>query len=324
MNKRVVILSRNPALHSTARLEQAARERDLVVRVIDYTRCVLTVSELGPMVYYQGEPVRADVIIPRIGASHTVNGTAVVRHFELCGVDNPNPAAGITASRDKITAMQTLIGAGLPVPRTAAGGTPRENGALIASVGGAPVVVKLIEGTHGAGVVLAESDASADAVVSAMRAAGGQVLVQQFVRDADGSDIRAFIVGGRVVGAMKRQAPPGEFRANLHLGGTARRIRLSDTERDLALRAAAAFGLNIAGVDLLRTANGPVVLEINNSPGLEGIEEATGINIADRIMEFIQFGTLDRYSASHDDSESAPEPAIGSADEDGAERVAAP
>lgn len=300
MRSRLIILSRNAGLYSTNRLELAARQRNINVRVVDYLRCTLVVGPDGPQVHYMGAPIFADTILPRIGASQTLFGTAVVRQFELAGARSLNPALGIARSRDKITAMQHMCANGIPMPWSAAGGSPKDNAPLIAGVGGAPVVVKLIEGTHGAGVVLAESDSTADAVISAMRAAGGQVLVQRFLEDAKGADIRAFVVADRVVGAMMRQASDGEFRANLHLGGSARRVKLSDEERDLAIRAAKAFELGVAGVDLLRTDSGPVVLEINSSPGLEGIEQTTGIDIADRIMEFVEHGTLDRYTASKD------------------------
>jgi ribosomal protein S6--L-glutamate ligase len=291
--KKIGILSRGSSLYSTTRIEQAALKRGHRVRVIDYSRCVLTVGPDGAQVLYQGDTLDFDYVIPRVGASQTYLGTAVVRHFEAMGIRCLNGSDAIWNSRDKLTAMQIMARAGIPMPRTSFASHPRDTSLMIDGVGGAPVVVKLTESTQGSGVMLADTRQTADSMVSSMRAVNAQLVVQEFIAEARGADIRAFVVGNQVVAAMVRQAADGEFRANLHLGGCASRIRLTRDERDIAVRAARATGLQVAGVDILRSTRGPLVLEVNSSPGLEGIEDTTGVDVAERIMEFVERGELE-------------------------------
>jgi ribosomal protein S6--L-glutamate ligase len=285
---RLGILSRNPTLYSTMRLERAALERGHTVRILDASRCCLIVDADGPRVSYLGEPLALDALLARVGASQTHQGAAVVRHLSLMGVPCFNSAEAILASRDKLAAMQRLAQAGLPQPPTAFGGSTRDTAWIVQQLGGAPVVVKVSEGTHGSGVVRAGTEQEAEAMVGALRSTGAWVVVQHFVAEARGRDVRAFVVGGDVVAAMQRQAAAGEFRANLHLGARAAPVTLSDEEREVAARAARAFGLHIAGVDLVRSEAGPMVLEVNSSPGLEGIEETSGIDLATAIVRHVE------------------------------------
>jgi ribosomal protein S6--L-glutamate ligase len=282
------ILSRNRSLYSTSRLVDAAKARGHEVRVVDYLRCYMNITTARPEVLYAGESLHFDAVIPRIGASYTFYGTAVVRQFEMRGVYAVNESQAITRARDKLRSMQLLARAGVGLPVTSFAHSSRDIDGLLDVVGGAPVVVKLLEGTQGLGVVLAETRKAAESVVGAFRQLDANILVQEFIKEAKGADIRAFIVGGKVIASMKRQGAPDEFRSNLHRGGSATPIKLTSIERATAVRAAKAMGLNVAGVDMLQSSHGPLVLEVNSSPGLEGIEEASGVDVADRIIRFIE------------------------------------
>ncbi|HEX9890110.1 MAG TPA: 30S ribosomal protein S6--L-glutamate ligase [Nitriliruptorales bacterium] len=286
---KIAILSRNASLYSTRRLKEAAEQRDHEVRVIDYLRCVMDITSHRPAVLYGGNPLeQVDAIIPRIGASHTFYGTAVVRQFETMGVYPTNESQGISRSRDKLRSLQLLAAEGVALPVTSFAHSTKDIDGLIELVGGAPVVVKLLEGTQGLGVVLAETKKAAESVIGAFRQLNANILVQEFIKEAGGSDIRAFVVGNRIVAAMQRTAVPGEFRSNVHRGGKTSRIRLTPEERATAKRAAKILGLNVAGVDLMRSNHGSVVVEVNSSPGLEGIEAATGVDVAGEVIEFIE------------------------------------
>lgn len=286
---KIAILSRNPNLHSTARLRAAAEARDHTVRIIDYLRCYMNITAHRPTVIVQGtELTDVDAIIPRIGASHTFYGTAVVRQFEMMGVFTANESQAISRARDKLRALQLLARNGLGLPVTGFAHSTKDIDGLLETVGGPPIVVKLTEGTQGMGVVLAETRKAAESVIAAFRQLDANILVQEYIKEAGGTDIRAFVVGTRVVASMQRQSAPGEFRSNLHRGGTAERIRLTPEERSMAVRAARTMGLNVCGVDLVRSRHGPLVLEVNSSPGLEGIEAATGTDVATRIVEWIE------------------------------------
>ncbi len=286
---RIAILSRKATLYSTHRLKEAGEQRGHEMRVVDYLRCYMNITAHKPQVLYQGKPLeRFDAIIPRIGATHTFYGTAVVRHFEMMGVFPTNESQSISRSRDKLRCMQLLSREGIGLPVTGFAHSTKDIEGLINIVGGAPLVIKLLEGTQGIGVILAETTKAAEAVIEAFRGLHANILVQEFIREAGGSDVRAFVVGERVVASMKRQAPAGEFRSNIHRGGTADKIKLTPEERSTAVRAAKAMGLKVAGVDIIRSNHGPVVLEVNSSPGLEGIEDATGVDVAGKIVEFIE------------------------------------
>lgn len=285
---KILILSRNPALYSTARQVEAAQQRGHEVEVIDYLRCHMRITTNTPQVVFLGRSLEEfDAVIPRIGATHTFYGTAVVRQFQEAGVYTVNTSAAISRSRDKLRSLQILAGAGIDMPATGFGHATRDIEGLLETVDGAPLVVKLLEGTQGKGVVLAETKKSAESVIGAFRQLDANFIVQKFISEANGSDIRAFVVGNRVVAAMMRTAPPGEFRSNVHQGGTVQNIKLTPKERGLAIRAAKAMGLNVAGVDLIRSDDGPLLLEINSSPGLQGIEAASGIDVAGEIIEFL-------------------------------------
>jgi ribosomal protein S6--L-glutamate ligase len=286
---KIAILSRNSSLYSTSRLKEAAEAREHEVRVIDYLRCVIDITSHRPALWYGGNKLESfDAVIPRIGASHTFYGTAVVRQFEMMGVYAVNESQSIQRSRDKLRSLQLLAAEGVGLPVTSFAHSYKDITGLIDLAGGAPLVVKLLEGTQGMGVVLAETRKAAESVIGAFRQLNANVIVQEFIKEAGGSDIRAFVVGNRVVAAMERRAAPGEFRANVHRGGEARRVRLTPEERAAAKRAARILGLNVAGVDLMRSNHGPVVLEVNSSPGLEGIEGATNVDVAGRTIEFIE------------------------------------
>jgi ribosomal protein S6--L-glutamate ligase len=286
---RVAVLSRNPALYSTRRLVEAAQERGHTVEVLDTLRCTGHLTATGPEVHYEGARIEPpDVLIPRIGASITSYGLSVVRQFEAMGVWALNPAVGVTRSRDKLRAHQFLAKKGIALPRTAFAHQADAADDLIRSVGGPPVVVKLLEGTQGVGVVLCETRKAAESVIQAFRGMKAHLLVQEFIREAGGADVRLFVVGDKVVAGMKRQAADGEFRSNLHRGGTAEALRISPEERRTAVLACKALGLRVAGVDVLQSDRGPLVLEVNSSPGLEGIERATGIDVAARIVAFAE------------------------------------
>lgn len=284
----IAILSRNEKLYSTRRLKEAAKSRGHDVRVIDYLRCYMDITSKQPRVLFQGEELCPDAIIPRIGASNTFYGTAVVRQFEMMGVFTINESQGITRSRDKLRSMQLMARDGIGLPSTGFAHSTKDIDGVIGVAGGAPLVVKLIEGTQGVGVVLAETKKAAEAVIEAFRGLNANILVQQFIKEAGGSDIRCFVVDGKVIASMKRQGAPGEFRSNLHRGGSANVIKLSPRERSTAKKAAKSMGLAVCGVDILQSNSGPVVMEVNSSPGLEGIEGATNLDVAGKIIEFIE------------------------------------
>lgn len=286
---RIAVLSREEHNYSTHRLVTEGEKRGHVVEVIDTTRCYMALSALAPEVHYDGQRLpRYDAVVPRIGASITAYGTAVVRQFETIGTYCVNGSDGITASRDKLQAHQILARHKIGMPMTAFAASPKDTGNLISLVGGAPLIVKLLESTQGKGVVLAETKKAAESVISAFRGLRASFLVQHFVKEAAGEDIRCLVIGGKVVAAMKRTGAEGDFRSNLHQGGRAEPVRITKEERDTAVRAAKAFRLNLAGVDLLRASDGPKVLEVNSSPGFEGIEKATGKNIAGLMFEEIE------------------------------------
>lgn len=282
------ILSRNAKLYSTYRLKEAALERGHDVRVVDYLRCYMNITSAKPKVLFRGEELSFDAIIPRIGASYTFYGTAVVRQFEMLGVYPVVESQAIDRSRDKLRSLQLLARAGVGLPVTSFAHSIQDIEGLLEIVGGAPVVVKLLEGTQGLGVVLAETKKAAESVIGAFRQLDENILVQEFIKEAKGADIRCFVVGGKVVAAMRRQGAPGEFRSNLHRGGSAESVKLTAMERATAVKAAKTMGLNVAGVDLLQSNHGPLVLEVNSSPGLEGIEAASGLDVAGKIIEFIE------------------------------------
>ncbi|MHC5010197.1 MAG: 30S ribosomal protein S6--L-glutamate ligase [Planctomycetota bacterium] len=286
---KIVILSRKSSLYSTRRLVEASEQRNHDVRVIDYLRCYMNITSHNPKVMYQGEPLEGiDAVIPRIGASHTFYGTAVVRQFEMMGVFPTNESQAITRARDKLRSLQLLSRRGIGLPITGFAHATKDIGGLISMVGGAPLVVKLTEGTQGIGVILAETNTAARAVIEAFRGLDANILVQEYIKEAGGSDLRCFVVGDRVVAAMRRSGAPGEFRSNIHRGGTAEKVKLTPEERSTAVRSCKAMGLSVAGVDILRSNHGPVVMEVNSSPGLEGIEGATGLDVAGKVIEFIE------------------------------------
>ncbi|WP_321369000.1 30S ribosomal protein S6--L-glutamate ligase [uncultured Desulfuromusa sp.] len=286
---KIAILSRNPNLYSTRRMVEAGTELGHEVKVIDPLRCYMTIASQRPTIHYKGEELSGfDALIPRIGASITFYGTAVARQFEMMGVYNVNESVAISRSRDKLRSLQLLARKGVGLPVTGFAHSTQYTNDLIDQVGGAPLVIKLLEGTQGIGVVLAETRKAGESVIEAFRGLDANILVQEFIKEADGADIRCLVVGDKVVAAMKRQGKEGEFRSNLHRGGNASIARLTPEERLTAARAAKIMGLNVAGVDLLRSNHGPVVMEVNSSPGLEGIETATGKDVAGMIIRFIE------------------------------------
>ncbi len=285
---KIAILSRNPKLYSTRRFVEAGEKLGHQVDVIDTMHCYMDVTSSRPSVRYKGRALpRYDAVIPRIGASVTFYGTSVVRQFEMMGTFSINESVAISRSRDKLRSLQLLSRKGIGMPRTGFANHPDRIDDLIKNVGGAPVVIKLLEGTQGIGVVLADTAKTAEAIIEAFMGLNASILVQEYIEEAGGADIRCLVVGGKVIAAMKRQGAPGEFRSNLHRGGSASLVRLSPAERKTAVDAAKTMGLNMCGVDILRSKNGPMVMEVNSSPGLEGIETATGKDIAGMIIEFI-------------------------------------
>ena len=285
---RVAVLSREDN-YSTRRLVEEGEKRGHVVEVIDTTRCYMALNALAPEVHYDGKRLaRYDAVIPRIGASITSYGTAVVRQFETIGTFCVNSSQGITASRDKLHAHQLMARHKIGMPNTAFAASPKDTNSIVGLVGTAPLIVKLLESTQGKGVVLAETKKAAESVIDAFRGLKANFLVQNFVKEAAGEDIRCFVIGGKVVASMRRTGAEGDFRSNLHRGGTAEAVKISKAERDVVLKATKAFGLHMAGVDLLRASDGPKVLEVNSSPGLEGIEGASGKNIAGTLYEMIE------------------------------------
>ena len=287
---KIAILSRNKKLYSTRRLIEAGEARGHEVQYFDTLKCYVDIASHRPSVHYKGQKLEGfDAVIPRIGASITFYGASVLRQFEMMGVYPLNESVGITRSRDKLRSLQILARAGIGLPLTGFAHSTDDTQALIDIVNGAPLVVKLLEGTQGKGVVLAENKKAAESLIDAFRNLDANFLVQEFIKEAGGADIRCFVIGERVIAAMRRQAKEGEFRSNLHRGGTASKVKLTPEERSTAVRAAAKMGLNVAGVDVLRSNHGPVVLEVNSSPGLEGIENATGLDVAGCIFEFIDW-----------------------------------
>ncbi len=284
----IAILSQNKTLYSTRRLVEAAQERGYQVQVINPLECYMNISMQQSSIHIGGVELPSfDAVIPRIGAGITFYGTAVVRQFEMMATYTLNSSMGISRSRDKLRSMQLLSRKGIGLPVTGFANKPSDIPDLIDMVGGAPLVIKLLEGTQGIGVVLAETRKAAESVIEAFMGLKANIMVQEYIKEAQGADIRCFVLGDKVIAAMKRQALPGEFRSNLHRGGTATLVKLSPEERSIAVRAAKTMGLNVAGVDILRSNHGPVVVEVNSSPGLEGIEAATGKDVAGAIIEFI-------------------------------------
>ena len=286
---KIAVLARNPNLYSHKRLVEAAEERGHEIDIINTLRCYMNIASRRPAIYYNGEKLEGyDAVIPRIGASVTFYGTAVLRQFEMMGVYPLNESVGIGRSRDKLRSMQLLARDGIGLPVTTFAHDPKQTEEVLALAGGAPLVIKLLEGTQGLGVVLADTDRSAKSVIEAFRATGTNILIQEFIKEAGGTDIRAIVIGGKVIAAMKRTGAEGEFRSNLHRGGSAEVIKLSPEERSTAIRAAKAMGLNACGVDMLRADHGAVVMEVNSSPGLEGVEKATGLDVAGKMIEFLE------------------------------------
>jgi ribosomal protein S6--L-glutamate ligase len=286
---RIAIMSRSKRIYSTKRLVEAAQERGHEIHVVDTPRCYMNIASHRPTMHFRGEQLEPfDAVIPRIGASITFYGTAVLRQFEMMGTFPLNESVAVTRSRDKLRSLQLLARRGIGLPVTGFARTPDDIGDLIEMVGGAPLVAKLLEGTQGIGVVLCETRKAAESVVEAFMGLNVSIMIQEYIKEAGGADIRCFVIGDKVVAAIKRQAKPGEFRSNLHRGGSAELIKITPQERSVAVRAAKIMGLNVAGVDLLRSNHGPLVMEVNSSPGLEGIETATGKDVAGMIIEFLE------------------------------------
>jgi len=286
---KIAVLSRNKNLYSTRRLIEAAETRGHEVQVFDVLRCYMNITSMRPSIHYKGvELTGFDAVIPRIGASVTFYGAAVLRQFEMLGVYPLNESVAITRSRDKLRSLQLLARKGIGLPVTGFAHSPDDVQDMLNMVGGAPAVIKLLEGTQGIGVVLAETKKAAESVIEAFMGLKANILIQEFIKEAGGADIRCLVVGGKVVAAMKRQGKEGEFRSNLHRGGSAAVVRLTPEERSTAVRAASIMGLNVCGVDILRSNHGPVVMEVNSSPGLEGIENSTQKDVAGLVIEFIE------------------------------------
>ncbi len=297
---KIAILSRNENLYSTRRLKKAGEAMGHDVDIIDTLHCYMDITSNKPILRYNGEALpHYDAVIPRIGASITFYGAGVVRQFEMMGTFCVNESVAITRSRDKLRSLQLLSRKGVGLPRTGFANKPEDIKDLIKNVGGAPVVIKLLEGTQGIGVVLAESSKGAESIIEAFMGIKVNILVQEFIKEAAGADIRCFVVGQKVVAAMKRQAAEGEFRSNLHRGGTATLIKLSKAERETALNAARIMGLGVCGVDILQAESGPVVMEVNSSPGLEGIESATNKDVATMIFEYIEKNAKPHNTKTH-------------------------
>lgn len=286
---KLAILSRNSKLYSTRRLIEAARQRGHTVRVLDPLRCYMRIASDGFTMHYKGKPIAGyDAVIPRIGASITRYGTAVLRQFELMGSYTPNPSDAILRARDKLRAHQLLAAQGIGMPATVFGDNPDDTVDLLSMLGPPPHVIKLNEGTQGAGVMLTEKPAASRSVIEALRGLYANFVVQEFIGEAQGADLRCFVVGDQVVASMRRQAPEGDFRSNLHRGGTAERAEASMAEQEVAICAARGLGLSVAGVDLIRSGRGPLVLEVNSTPGLEGIEQVCEQDVAGRIVQHIE------------------------------------
>jgi ribosomal protein S6--L-glutamate ligase len=286
---KIALLTRNPKLYSHQRIIEAARARGHEIVPIDYLRCYMNITSRKPELRYLGERlIGFDAVIPRIAASHTFYGSAVVRQFEMMGVYPLNESVAIGRARDKLRSLQILARDGVGLPVTAFANDTTKSDQVIEIVGGAPVVVKLLEGTQGIGVVLGETHKSAKSVIEAFHGVDIAILVQEFIKEAEGRDLRVFVVGGKAVAAMERSGAKGDFRSNIHRGGRAEAVKMSAQERSTALKAARSMGLNVCGVDMLRSSRGPLVMEVNSSPGLEGIENATGVDIAGAIIAFLE------------------------------------
>lgn len=286
---KIAVLSRSSKLYSTRRLVEAAKARGHEVLVLDHLKCVLLIEKNEPYIYYLGKKIEGvEAIIPRIGSSVTFYGAAVVRHFEQMQVFTSVESQALVRSRDKLRCLQLLAREGIGIPKTAIASTPKNIDVVLEQVGGTPVVIKLLEGTQGIGVILAETLKSAKSVIESFMVLKTNILVQEYIKEANGADIRAFVIDGKVVAAIKRQGGLGEFRSNLHRGGSAEVIQLTAEEEETAIKAVRRMSLGIAGVDMLQSARGPLVMEVNASPGLEGIEKATGIDIAEKIIEYIE------------------------------------
>lgn len=286
---KIVMLARNPSLYSHRRIVEAARQRGHEIDVINTLHVHMNISSNRPLLRHGGRTLpRYDAVIPRIGASVTGYGLAVLRQFEMQGVFPLNESVAIGRSRDKLRALQLLARAGVGLPNTAFAHGPKKAEEVVAEVGGAPVVIKLLEGTQGMGVILAETTASATSIIEAFSAANVNILVQEYVREAHGTDVRALVVGGKVVAAMKRTSRKGEFRSNLHRGGRAEAVEINNEEREAAIKSADAMGLNVAGVDMLRSSRGTLVLEVNPTPGIEGMEGASGVDVASAMIALLE------------------------------------
>jgi ribosomal protein S6--L-glutamate ligase len=286
---KIAVLSRNPRLYSTRRLVEAGQQRGHEMQVIDTLRAYMNIASHKPQIHYRGQALEGfDAVIPRIGASVTFYGCAVLRQFEMMGVYPLNESVAISRSRDKLRALQLLSRKGIGLPVTGFAHSPDDIPDLIQMVGGAPLVIKVLEGTQGMGVVLAETHKAAESVIEAFLGLKQDIMVQEYIQEAGGADIRCFVVGDKVIASMKRQAKAGEFRSNLHRGGSASLIKITPEERMTAVRAARVMGLNVAGVDILRSHHGPLVMEVNSSPGLEGIETTTGKDVAGIIVEHLE------------------------------------
>ncbi|WP_333897482.1 30S ribosomal protein S6--L-glutamate ligase [Mixta calida] len=286
---KIAILSRDASLYSCKRLREAARGRGHKVEIVDPLSCYMNINPASAAVHYRGRALDDfDAVIPRIGSAITFYGTAVLRQFELCGSYPLNESVAITRARDKLRSLQLLARQGIDMPVTGFAHSPDDTSDLIDMVGGAPLVVKLVEGTQGIGVVLAETRQAAESVIDAFRGLNAHILVQEFIKEAKGRDIRCLVIGNEVVAAIEREAKEGDFRSNLHRGGRARCVEITPREREIAVKAAATLGLDVAGVDILRAQRGPLVMEVNASPGLEGIEKTTGLNIAAMMIDWIE------------------------------------
>jgi len=286
---KIALMARNPNLYSHKRLIEAAEKRGHTIDVVNTLQCTMNIVSRRPEIFYNGVSLKGyDAVIPRIGASVTFYGLAVLRQFEMMGVYPLNESVAIGRSRDKLRSMQLLARDGIGLPVTAFAHDAKQAGEVVKLAGGAPVVIKLLEGTQGIGVVLADTERSAKSVIEAFRGANVNILAQEFIKESGGTDIRAIVVGGKVIAAMKRTGAEGEFRSNLHRGGSAKLIKISPEERSTAVRAAKSMGLSVCGVDMLRANHGAVVMEVNSSPGLEGVETATGLDVAGQIIEFLE------------------------------------
>ncbi|WP_312063738.1 30S ribosomal protein S6--L-glutamate ligase [Pantoea septica] len=294
---KIAILSRDGQLYSCRRLREVAEQRGHEIQIIDPLSCYMNINPASPAVHYRGEPLgHFDAVIPRIGSAATFYGTTVLRQFEMCGSYPLNESLAIARARDKLRSLQLLARQGIDMPVTGFASSPDDTQDLIAMVGGAPLVVKLVEGTQGIGVVLAETRQAAESVIDAFRGLNAHILVQEFIQEAQGRDVRCLVIGGEVVAAIERESKEGDFRSNLHRGGKAHPVEITPQERAIAVKAAATLGLDVAGVDILRAHRGPLVMEVNASPGLEGIETSTGIDIAGLMIDWTERNALPGFS----------------------------